>query len=71
MGIVEPDQPGAIRGMQREGVGETMWPLRRYLHSFDLKGEPIPLLQVVNAAIEVQQELEGVLWPFIFHIMSS
>ena len=26
--IVEPDQPGAVRGMERQRVAETVWPFR-------------------------------------------
>lgn len=55
VGIVEADQPHALRIMQCERITEAMRSLWRRIGALDLELEPVALFEVVNAAIECQQ----------------
>ena len=67
MRIVEPDEPRAVRRMQRERIRNSVRPIRRRLDADDLKSERITALKVVNAAVECEQELKGVLRARVGH----
>ena len=69
MRIVEPDQPGTIRRMQRERIRQAVRSLLGCLDALDLELEPVALLEMMDEAIESQQELEPVLGRAIFQIM--
>jgi hypothetical protein len=61
VGIVETDQPVAVRVMQRKAVPQTMRTFRRYFRAPDLEFQPISLVEQVDAAIEGKQEFKRVL----------
>jgi hypothetical protein len=61
MSVVEPHQLRAVRRVQREGVAQPMRPLRRRRYPLDLELEPVALFEVMDTAIEGQQELERML----------
>jgi hypothetical protein len=61
VGIVEPDQPGAGRRAQGERVREAVGSLLGCLDAPDLELEPLAYLEVMDAPIEREQELEPIL----------
>ena len=60
MGIIEADQTGPVRRMQRERICQAMRPLGRNVNAADLEFDPMALLKVMDAAIEGEQELQAV-----------
>jgi hypothetical protein len=56
VGIVETDQPGALRIMQGEGVAQPVRSLRGRGRAPDLELEPVSALEMMNAPVERQQE---------------
>jgi len=67
--VIESDQPGAVRRVQRERVTEAMRPLRRRLHALDFEFEPVSPFQMMNAPVERQQELETIVRRPPIHII--
>jgi hypothetical protein len=61
MGIVEADQPLAIRPMQRERVVDAVRLLRRYRHPRHDEPDPVTALRVhhENLPVEVEKHIEG------------
>jgi hypothetical protein len=57
--VVEPDEPRAVRCVQREGIGQAVWPLRRCRDAPDFKLEPVALFKMMNTAVECEQKLES------------
>jgi hypothetical protein len=57
--IVESDQARAVRRVEGERVGQAVRPFRGRLDEGDFELEPVALLEVMNAPIERQQELEA------------
>ena len=47
-----------------------MWPSRGGFDALDFEFEPVPFLQVMDASVEVQQELESIVSVSAFHIIS-
>jgi hypothetical protein len=70
MRVVEPDQPGTVRRMQRERVRQAVWSLLGCLDALDLKLEPVALFEMMDAPIEREQELEPVFGFASDHIIS-
>lgn len=66
--IVEPDESRATWRVQGEGVGQAVWPFRRHRLPNDLKLEPVASFQVMNTAVERQQELKSMIRPRTNHI---
>jgi hypothetical protein len=60
VGVVEADQPRAVRRVQRERVGQAVRSLPGRLDALDLELDPVALFEVVDARVESQQKLEGV-----------
>ena len=60
MSIVESHQSVALGIMQGEGVAQPMRSLRRCFHALDFEFQPIAPLEMMDATIEPQQELERV-----------
>lgn len=60
MGIVEADQAGAARAVQRKRVTQPVRPFRCRLCPFDLEFQPIALFEMMNTTIEGEQEFQGV-----------
>ena len=58
VGIVKADQPIAVRIVQRERIAQSVRPFRRRLRPPGLEFQPVALLEVMNAAIKPQQEVE-------------
>ena len=71
MRIVEADEPLAIRCMQRERVGQAMRPLPRRVDASDRETDPIPAFEMMNVAIEGQEELKTVISVALGHFISS
>jgi hypothetical protein len=69
MCIVEADQPRSIRRVKCKRIGQAVWPALGRLYSFDLEPDPVTFLEMMNAPIERQQELERMIKPRINHIM--
>ena len=59
-GVVEPDQPLAIRIVQCERIAQAMRPLPGRLRPLDLELDPIPALKQMPPPVEGQQELQRV-----------
>ncbi len=61
MGIVEPDQPHAIRAMQCERVVDAMRLLRRHRHPRHDEPHLMAALRVhhENLPVEVEKHIEG------------
>jgi hypothetical protein len=59
MGIVEPNQAGAGRIVQRKRIAKTMRPFRCRRCPPDFEFQPIALVEMMNATIERKQEFEG------------
>jgi hypothetical protein len=70
MRVVEPDQPGTVRRMQRERVRPAVWPLLGCLDALDLELEPVAFFKMMDAPIEREQELEPVLGLTSVHLIS-
>ena len=70
MGVVEPDQPLAVRRMQRERIRQAVRSLLGRRDALDLELEPVALLEMMDAAIEGQQKLDPVIGAAIFNIIS-
>jgi hypothetical protein len=66
--VVESDQSLAARRVQCKRVGEAMRPLGGRPNTRDFELQPIALFEMMNAAVEPQQELEAMIWPTI-HII--
>ncbi len=66
--VVESDEPSAVWRVQREGVGQAMWSFRRWRHTRDGELQPVTFLQMMNAPVERQQELESVIRRRATHI---
>lgn len=60
MRVVEANELVAAWIVQGERITQPMWPFRRRLPAFDLELDPVALFEVVDAAIERQQELKCV-----------
>ena len=56
--IVESDQSRPIRRMKRERVGQAMRSVRRRIDAHDFEFEPVALLEMMDAPIECEQELQ-------------
>jgi hypothetical protein len=52
MGVVEADQPRAIRCVQRERVGQAVRPLTACFDTLDLELDPVAFFEVMNTPIE-------------------
>lgn len=61
MGVVEADQPLAIRPVQRQRVVDAVRLLRRFRHPRPHEANPMAALGVnhENLSIEVEQHIEG------------
>ena len=61
MGVVEADQPLAVRSVQRERVVDAVRLLRRYRHLPDSEPDPVTALRVhhENLPVEVEKHIEG------------
>jgi hypothetical protein len=70
MGVIEPDQPCAIGGMQRERIGQAVWTPLAGFDSLDLELDPIALFETVNASIKSQQEYKSIFVWLGVHIIS-
>src|SRR5271166_5407521 len=51
VGIVEADQPRAVRSVQRERVGQAVRALLGRLDALDFELDPVALFQMMNASI--------------------
>jgi len=71
MGVVEADQPRAIGRVQRERVGQTVRAFLGRLDALDLELDPVALFEMMDAAIESQQELKSVFGSAALHIISG
>ena len=71
VGIVEADQPRAVRSVQRERVGQAVRALLGRLDALDFELDPVALFQMMNASIESQKEFESLFGRSLFHIMSQ
>jgi hypothetical protein len=60
VGIVEADQPVAVRIMQRKRIAQPMRPFWRRFGALDPEFQPIALFEVMNTAVEVEQEFQCV-----------
>lgn len=61
VGIVEADQPIAVRVVQRERIAHSVRTFWRRRNPFDLELQPIALFEMMNASIKGQQNLKCVL----------
>ena len=61
MGVVEPDQPFAVRPMQRQRVVDAVRLLRRHWHPRYDEPDPVAALGVhhENLPVEVEKHIEG------------
>ena len=61
MGIIEADQPLAVRPVQRQRVVDAMRLLRRHRRPRHHEPDPVTALRVhdENLAVEVEQHIEG------------
>jgi hypothetical protein len=71
VGIVEADQPLAVGCVQRERVRQTVGTCLGRAHARALELEPIASLEVMNAAVEGQQELGPMFVDVSIHIISG
>jgi hypothetical protein len=71
MRVVEADQPGTVRRVQRERIRQAVWSLLGCLDALDLKLEPVAFFKMMDAPIEREQELEPVLGFTSLQIISS
>jgi len=55
MGVVEPQQPNTLRIVEGQAVREPMRPLPRWLRALHLDLHPIPFVEEVAGAIEIQE----------------
>jgi len=71
MRVVEPDQPGTVRRMQRERIRQAVWSLLGNLDPLDLELEPVAFFKMMDAPIEREQELERIVGFTLvsYHIM--
>jgi len=61
VGIVETNQPIAVRIVQRERVAQPMRTFLRRHDPLDLEFQPVAVFEMMNAAIKRQQKLQCVL----------
>ena len=61
MGIIKADQPFAVRTMQRQGIVQSMGPLRRHWYARDHEPYPVATLRIdhEHRAIEVNQRIQA------------
>ena len=71
MGIVESQQPPAVRTVQRERVGQAMRPGLRCGHLPDRELHPAAALEMMLAPVESEQEFEGMFGCGLLHIISG
>lgn len=67
VGIVEAQEPGAIRCMERERIGQPMRTFPGRGNVLDLELDPKAALEDVFAAVEGQEKFQpeiAILWPF-------
>jgi hypothetical protein len=68
--VVEANQSGAVWIVQRERVVQAVRSLCARLDTRNLEPDPIASFEVMDSAIECQQELQAVLVRTLFHIIS-
>jgi hypothetical protein len=69
MGVIEADQPRAIRSMQRERVRQSVRALLDVVGALDLELDPIAFFEMMDASIEGQQELKPIIGLFVYHVL--
>ena len=60
MGVVKAHEAAARGIVQRERIAQAVRAFPGSGHPLDFEFEPVPLLEVVDTAVERQQELQGV-----------
>ena len=70
MGVVETDQPGAVRTVQRERIVQAVRSRWARLDAPDLELDPVAPFKMMDSSVERQQELKVVLVRAVFHIIS-
>jgi len=58
--VVEADQSRTVRRVQRERIGQPVWPFLGHLDALDLELDPTALFEMMDAPIKCQQELKSV-----------